>query len=318
MIKEGNMTGRTKMSDQDTHRQSASGPAQSVNQTLQDRIAAGYAGLSTQLRRAADYVAAHPMDVASRSLRAISVASELPPATYSRLARALGFDGYEQMRELCRLTVEQRVDGFADKAKRLGQGDSSAAGIIERQTSAVIANIQALQAELDPTRMEAAANALGRAGRVVLFGAYGSTGIVEYLAYLAHYSRGNWMLAGRMGGAMGASLVDMKQGDVLLVVTKSPYARRSIAAVDLARQQGAQTIIITDSHSCPAIAHADFAFIVPSDSPQFFSSYAATLTLLECLMALVVSRDPEGSSQRIREIEQRNDALGEFWSDGGT
>jgi DNA-binding MurR/RpiR family transcriptional regulator len=268
-----------------------------------------------QLRRAADYVAAHPMDVASRSLRSISAASDLPPATYSRLAKALGFDGYEALRELCRQTVEQRADGFVDKAVKLGQGDATAAGIIARQTNAVIANIQTLQVQLDPARLDAAAKALGEARRVLLFGAYGSTGIVEYLAYLAQYRQDNWILSGRMGGALGASLADIGTGDVLLIVTKSPYARRSIAAAQLARTQGAQVIVITDSHSCPAMVHADFPFIVPSDSPQFFSSYAATLTLLESLMALVVSRDPNSSSERIRQVQARNNALEEFWTD---
>lgn len=282
--------------------------------TIEDAIASGYSDLSAQMQKAADYVAANPMDVASRSLRAISASSGLAPATYSRLARALGFVSYEEMRELCRTQVGQRVESFSEKAEKLGQGDASALSIVARQTEACIANIQQLQSQMDMTRMDAAAEVLGRSGKVVLFGAFGSTGIVEYLAYLANYCMSNWVLAGRMGGSLGAALVDLKDRDTLLIVTKSPYAHRAIAAAKMAQDQGAATIVITDNHSCPALKYADFPFIVPSESPQFFSSYTATLALIESLMALLVSRDPKASSQRIRNVEQRNSGLGEFWS----
>lgn len=282
--------------------------------TIEDRIAAKYSDLSAQLQRAADYVATNPMDVASRSLRAISAASGLPPATYSRLARALDFESYEEIRELCRRAMGQRVDSFSEKAARLGEGDASAASVMQRQTEAVIANIQQMRAQVDPARVEGAAAALAGADRVVLFGAYGSTGIVEYLAYLAQYCMTNWVLAGRMGASLGSAMVDMGPNDALLIVTKSPYARRAIAAAQMAQDQGARTVIITDNHSCPALKYADFPFIVPSESPQFFSSYTATLALLETLMAVLVSRDPQGTSARIREVEQTNGGLGEFWS----
>ena len=68
--------------------------------SFSDRVAAGYAGLSPQLRRAADFVAANGQEVATRSLRQVSVAAGVTPPTLSRLARALGFDSYEALREL--------------------------------------------------------------------------------------------------------------------------------------------------------------------------------------------------------------------------
>lgn len=282
--------------------------------SIQDAIASGYSDLSVQLKKAADHVAANPMDVASRSLRAVSLNSELPPATYSRLARALGFESYEDMRELCRKDVGKRVESFSEKAEKLGQGDSSALSIIARQMGACIANIEALQHQVDPERVDAAAKRLAQSRSVVLFGAYGSTGIVEYMAYLAHYCRTNWVLAGRMGASLGAALAELGSQDTLLVVTKAPYTKRAIVASQMAQDQGASSIVITDDVSSPALKYADFPFIIPSESPQFFSSYTATLAFMETLMALLVSRDPQASSQRIRQVEQRNSDLGEFWS----
>lgn len=281
---------------------------------LQERVTASYADLSVKLRAAADYVLANEMDVAVRSLRAISASSGVSPATLSRLARVLGFDSYEELRELCRETVGERSQSLIQRAQKLQDG-SEEAPIYDRQATACISNITTLVQTLDNDRLQKAVHALSDAESVVLFGAFGSTGIVEYMAYLANYFSTNWTLAGRMGASLGASLAAMGQKDVLLVVTKTPYASRAVRAIEAAQQIGAKTIVISDSHACPAIKFATFPFIVPSNSPQFFSSYAATLTLMESMIAMLVAQSGEGTNERIREVERHNQHLGDFWVD---
>lgn len=282
---------------------------------LQERVADSYAGLSTKLKAAADYVVSHQMDVATRSLRSVSAASGVSPSTLSRLARTLGFESYEDMRELCRATVDQRSVSFAERAEQLSNGPQTEHSMLERQTAACVMNISKLNEDLNRERLQEAVMALSKARSVILFGAFGSTGIVEYMAYLANYFAPNWSLAGRMGASLGASLAALDAHDVFLIVTKSPYAGNAVRAAESARQTGATVIVISDSHACPAIKFATFPFIVPSDSPQFFSSYAATLALLETIIAMLVSQSGIEASQRIRDVEHQNQTLGEFWSD---
>lgn len=279
---------------------------------IEDRIADSYADLSAKLKDAADYVVANQMDVAARSLRSVSAASGVSPATLSRLARTLGFHTYEDMRELCRGAMGGRAMSFSERAERLKLDKDEGATFLQRQSGACIWNITDLAESVDRARLEAAVDALAEARNVVLFGALSSTGIAEYMAYLANYFCTNWTLAGRMGASLGASLSSLDENDVLLVVTKTPYASRAIFAAEMARAAGAQTIVLTDSHTCPALQHASFSFIVPSESPQFFSSYAATLVLMETMIAMLVARSGESASQRIRDVEARNRRLGEF------
>lgn len=279
---------------------------------IEDRIAESYADLSAKLKDAADFVVANQVDVAARSLRSVSAASGVSPATLSRLARSLGFDTYEDMRELCRDAVEGRVLSFSDRAERLKYDTQGDAPMLQRQSRACIDNIAQMAETVDPQRLEDAVQALAEARNVVLFGALSSTGITEYMAYVANYFCTNWTLAGRMGASLGAALSSLQSQDVLLVVTKSPYAARAVRAAEMARTAGAATIVLTDSHTCPALQHATYSFIIPSDSPQFFSSYAATLVLMETMIAMLVARSGAEASQRIRDVESRNRQLGEF------
>lgn len=282
---------------------------------IEDRIAEKYTDLSAKLKDAADFVVANQVDVAARSLRTVSAASGVSPATLSRLARNLDFESYEDMRELCRTAVGDRGMSFAERAELLKTDPDDGKAMLDRQAAACAWNITQLGETIDQDRLRRAVEALSEARTVVLFGAFSSTGIVEYMAYLANYFCKNWTLAGRMGASLGAALLDIGKEDVLLVVTKAPYARRAVLAAETAQAAGARTILITDSHACPVNKFATFSFIVPSESPQFFSSYAATLTLMETIIAMLVARSGETASQRIREVETRNRSLGDFWAD---
>ncbi|MCR9127027.1 MAG: MurR/RpiR family transcriptional regulator [Rhodobacteraceae bacterium] len=285
------------------------------SQTLEDRVVERYPGLSAQLRRAADYVVANPLDIASRSLRSISADSDVSPSTYSRLARALGYVSYDQMKDTLRLSVGRQVLSFSEKAERLRHRHQAGETILDRQTEACIDNIRALTLKTDPDRLAAAVTTLRGARRVVLFGALGSAGIVEYMAYLAQYFAPTWVLAGRQGGSLASAIAGIAAGDAVLIVTKAPYVLRAVTAARLAREAGAQVIVITDMHHCPALAHATHAFIIPSDSPQFFSSYVATLAFIEALVAMFVASSEADATASIRRVEANNRALGEYWAD---
>jgi len=279
---------------------------------IEDRIADSYADLSVKLKEAADFVVTNQVDVAARSLRSISAASGVSPATLSRLARTLGFATYEDMRELCRNAVEGRVMSFSDRAERLKCDGERETTILERQAGACIENIAQMSETMDRARLESAVQALVQARKVVLFGALSSTGITAYMASVANYFSVNWTFAGQMGASLGAALASLEEADVLFVVTKSPYAARAVRAAEMARSAGVCTIVLTDSHTCPALQHATYSFIIPSESPQFFSSYAATLVFMETVIAMLVARSGAEASQRIRDVESRNRSLGEF------
>lgn len=283
--------------------------------TIETRINAHYAGLSAKLRAAADFVAEHPVEVATRSLRSVAQASGVSPATFSRLARALGFADYEALREAGRTAVGQRIAPFSERARALRRSGAgqSATDPFELQARACASNITYLEQTLSGATLDAAVSSLHAAGRVLLIASMGSSGIVEYFGYQAQWFLSNWVVAGRHGVSTAASLARMSRGDAVLVLVKAPYARRSIAALAQAREIGLSTVVITDAHSSPALAYADHAFVVPTQSPNFFSSYVATLVLLESMMTMLLHRAGPEAETRIRETEDTVARLGENW-----
>lgn len=284
--------------------------------TIQDRINGAYAGLSGKLQIAAKYVADNPVDVATRSLRSVATTSGVSPATFSRLARALGYADYEQLREDGREAVERKVSPFSERAHtlRISSTDQSCAAILERQAAACVANIENMQNSIDVSRLDAAVQCLHEARTVLLVGAKGSAGVLDYFGYMAQWFKANWKTVGRNGTELSPSLSRLGKGDAVFALSKAPYAHRTIAALDVARRAGATTIVITDSRTSPALQFSDFGFIIPTESPQFFSSYAATLVLMEGIVSMLLTRAGQEAEDMIRAAEIQIDRLGENWA----
>lgn len=196
--------------------------------SFEHRLAEKYDLLSERLRQAGDFVAHNPVDTATRSLRSVANESGLAPATFSRLARVLEYESFEALREVIRRKINRRVNSIATRADRLQHDHrESAQSFFDRHRLACQANLEALATSVDSDRLERAVEQLHEARRVVLVGALGSTGIAEYMFYTANFLTSNWELAGHMGASMGSALAGLDERDVLLIVTKPPFARKS-------------------------------------------------------------------------------------------
>ncbi len=285
---------------------------QGVTERLEDRIAARMSGLSPQRRLAAEYAARRPEEVATRSLRHVAASAGLSPPTFSRLARALGFEGYEEMRDLCRAEVSAPRISFANRAEAMQRTDLG--GFVESQAKAAMATLAAAFETLDPARLEAAADRLASARRVVLAGDRSSRPFADYMAYMTGMAFDDWTMLDT-GGNAASVLSGIGPEDVLVAISMPPCARGTVAAARLARDAGAGVIGITDSHGSPLAGIADTVLLVRTDSPQFFSSYVATVALIETLTGLVVARAGAPARDRIARVEAANRALGAYWED---
>jgi DNA-binding MurR/RpiR family transcriptional regulator len=282
--------------------------------SFEQRLAAQYGSLSARLRQAGDYIADNPISIATRSLRALASDSKLAPATFTRLAHALEYENFEALREVMRDQIGRRVLPFADRADRL-QKDTlkPQESFLTHYGTACQDNIAALSAAIEPEQLERVADRLAGARRVVLLGALGSTGIAEYTAYIANFLGDNWEIGARAGASLGATLAGLDERDAVLVITKPPFARSSIRGAVLAHEQGAYVTLITDSRTCPALHAADDSFIVPTDSPHFYTSYVAIMFLLEAILAMVARRAGPRATERVAEVERRNRLLEEVY-----
>lgn len=285
-----------------------------MQSSFEQQLSGKYATLSAKLKQAADYVVSNPVDVATRSLRTISKETKLSPATFSRMSAALGYESYEDLREVLRLAIEQKGSPFSQRVEAMQQRhDEGDQGFLTQHIVDCTDNIQQLEEAIDAPTLEACVERLHHARSVLVLGALGSTGVAEYLTYMASFIADNWSMASRMGASLGSGLVGMTDKDVLIIITKPPFASNSIKAARVASEDGAFVVVITDTHTCPALAFASASFIVPTKSNNFFSSYTSTLVLCEIMIGLLAARAGAPVRHRIAEVENKIRRLNEVW-----
>jgi len=278
--------------------------------TVQTCIAENYDQLSGALRLTADFIINNGFEVATRSLRSIAAESNLSPSSFSRLARAIGYQDYEQLRESAREELASSSNQFATKAKQ--QYNDPKTPFLPRQVHACVSNIQSLLNDINEDELEAAVDSLLVAENVTIVGALSSAGFADYFGYLTSWFDGRWKVAGSDGVTLASSLTRLKKNDVIIVISKAPYARRAVLATRMAAEAGATIIVLTDSHAFPAIKHAKHVFIQKIDSPLFFSSYAATLVLIETITGMLLSRSGKRAISDIQDVVEKNQRFEEL------
>ena len=290
--------------------------AETPDQVL-ERLAKLSPDLTPQLRKAAQHLLDNANDIAISSVREIASDADVKPNTLVRLGRALGFDGYEDFRRPFREELRQGRESFPDRARwlqSLAKGGRHG-GLFSDMAASTMENIEQLFAGTTVSEVKAAADAIVAANTTYVVGVGVLYALAHNFAYLAHMALDSVVAVPRDGLIPIDDLARAEKGDVVLAMTFRPYRREVVEAVFAAAEQGAEVIAVTDSLSSPIARGAARSFIVPTETPQFFTSTIGAAALLETVMAFVVAdADPEVIAS-IDSFHKRRDALGIYWKD---
>ena len=282
------------------------------------QLSAALGDLTPELRKAAVYILENPDDVCVSSMREIADVAQVKPNTLVRLARAIGLDGYEEFRRPFIDEVRSGRNGFPDRARWLQS--LSKGGKLDRlyadMAAAAIDNVESLFSGSNAKAMKAAADMIIRANCTYVLGVGIANPCARNFAYLAGMALDNVASIPRVGSLPTDDLARAGRRDVLIAMTFKPYRTEVVDAVALALKQGVRVIGISDSPASPILEHARHRFIVPTDSPQFFTSTVGLAAYLETLMAFMIADADDKVIANIENFHQRRHDLGIYWSEG--
>ena len=273
--------------------------------------------MSPQLKKAAGFILDNPNDVGVSSIREISAAADVSPNTLVRLAKSVGFEGYEELRGPFKEQLRGGDLGFTDRARWLqkvsqdGQLGPLYADIIH----AAIDNIESTFSRIDVDTLTTAADVIWRSRQVFTLGVGIHHANAQHFTYLASTGMVDFHAIPRPGATATDDLTWAGPEDVLLAVTTAPYREEVVTATRLAKKQGVTVVAISDRATSPITRIADHAFSVVDDTPQFFPSSVATITLLETLLSFVIARADEKIVDRVAAFHERRRELGIYWDD---
>jgi DNA-binding MurR/RpiR family transcriptional regulator len=288
--------------------------------SLLDGLSSRLSTFTPELRKAATHILENPNRVSVSSIREIAERAGVKPNTLVRMARALGYEGYEEFRRPFRQEVIQGRESFPDRARWLQS--LSRGGKLSRlyaeMAEANIENLERLYSNSDARSLKAAADAIVAARATYVLGVGIANPIAQNFAYLSSMAVGTVTAIPREGSLPVDALVRAGKRDVLVAMTFKPYRREVVEAVALAVEEGVTVIGISDSPASPILQHAKHRFVVPVDSPQFFTSTVALSAFFESLMAFVIADADPAVIANIERFHERRHELGIYWSEGSS
>ena len=280
-----------------------------------DRLTWAYPKLSPQLKRCAAYILEHPSEVATLSMRQVAARADVPPSTMNRLARALGFNAYNEFRDIYRNSINDAPAGWSQEADELpaATGEADVDRTLGTFQHAALLNLNAMFEQLDRAALDRAVLALAHARRVFAVGMQESHSAANYFHCVAATGFPHWQLVTRHNGEFACLLEPLTSADVVVAISLEPWAVDTINVARHARECGARVIGITDLRTSPLAACSHDILLVPIQGPSFFQSYVAVTALVEVLVGMAVAHGGQSVMESIDDLEHRRREMGAYW-----
>jgi len=290
-----------------------------VSSTVLDRLTEEWDALTPEAQKAARYVLENPQDVGISTVREIAEAAKVKPNTFMRMARQVGFEGYDDFREPFRDAIRRGTVSFPDRARWLQDISKSGelGGLYADLLGAAIRNLEETFAGIGAEDLKVAAQVIWASRNVYTLGVGVNNANARNFTYLASTGMKQFHAIPRPGSVATDDLAWADGRDVLIAITCRPYRKEVVEAVRIAREQGVSVIGISDSPASPIILASDYGFIVAADTPQFFPSSVSTIALLETLLSFVIAVSSDEIVARVEKFHKRRHQLGIYQGDAG-
>ena len=244
------------------------------NMDILERIHASYYQLTATERKVADFVLAQHAQVQFMSITQLADECGTAEATISRFCRSLKLKGFNAFKiELARHSVpkaSRQLEPSADTPEGRCQEIGRLATDAVKQTIEL----------MNPQLVQQAVELIEQAPRVMCIGSGGSMVLANECAHTFSTVTGKFYSVSDSHMQMSATAT-LEKGSIILLFSYSGATTNGIQVLELAKQRGIKTILVTRFHKSPAAKLADIVLRCGSNEGPFqFGSVAAKIAQL--------------------------------------
>ena len=247
-----------------------------------DRIKASLPSLAPAEQRVARLVLSDPRAFANLPISELAFRSHVSKPTVVRFCRSVGYDGLSDFK----LKLAGSVSEGVPFIHRSVDADDKTADVVVKVIDNTVAAFLKYRNDASSFAIQKATDALAAttaAGKRIEFFGVGNSGIVAQDAQHKFFRLGVTSIAYSDGHMQVMSASLLGPGDCVVVISNSGRTRDLMDACDIARKNGATTIVITASGSPLASAgHVHLA----ADHPEGYDRYSPMVSRLLHLMII--------------------------------
>ncbi|MGY8634925.1 MurR/RpiR family transcriptional regulator [Bradyrhizobium sp. 14AA] len=270
--------------------------------------------LPMRLQEVGRFVAANDYDATTRSMRDLAAEAGADPTAFTRLAKAIGYSGWEELRAaLTEARRPSQTSPFSGRAKSR-PGPNADVALVSDKLEAEAAGLPRIPAR----PIAEAARALHDAKRIWIAGYRSCRSVAELLNYELRLFRPEQV---QLVGASGPDDLDLgafRPGEAVIVIGFLPYTHASVRVAQAAYRAGATLIAIADSAAAPMAEGADHVLLFEAaSSPGFFPSLTGAIAIAQSLAAVTFSLGGTAAKKRLENTEARLAAASIYVSEKG-
>ena len=257
-------------------------------------------------RTVADYLVQHAAEAQYLSISSLAKECCVAEATVFRFCRALGFEGYHEMR----IALAQANATGALVNQHVPEPDADTATLCEHASALLMTTINGTQNNLSPEAVDKASELMHKARQVYCLGQGGSMYIANDICARFACISTKFRTAGDSHMQLiTASL--MTPEDVVLFVSYSGATRDMMDTLRLAKDNGAKVILLTHYDDAPGTALADVVLLCGAkESPLDSGSMPVKLAVLFVANVLVLRYTLDNQELVSLSRERTTKALG--------
>jgi DNA-binding MurR/RpiR family transcriptional regulator len=276
-------------------------------------------GLPARLRQVGQFVVANEFDATTRSMRELASVAGQDPASFTRLAQALGYSGWDALRSaltearrpIPATPFSQRVKGRASTLRRRSQEtDDLIRHMFDGDASGL--------ARIDGPSVAAAAKALHGARRIWVAGFRSCRSPAELLVYQLRLFRADEVRLVAGSGPEDLDFGAFRGSDAVVIFGFAPYSRVSVLAARSAHQAGSTLVAVADTAAAPMAAGAGHILLFEAaSSPGFFPSLTGAIAIAQSLAAASFALGGAAARRNLKETEARLAATSQYVAEKG-
>lgn len=229
-------------------------------------------------RRVVEYLLSNMREASFKSISDVASELKVSKAQLVRVAQMLGFSGYAELKQTLQNSILEQINPVAFLTK-----DTFSESISTVIHKTEYANLDDTMSQLKDDDISKFCQIMKHAKNIYCMG-WGISSLVMELFYLRLSVIGCKAVLSQRGSlSLWEQARSIKTGDVVVVCELPSYAVEITEAVEIAKNNGAKIITITDSAAAPVCRHAFLSFFVSANSPTFGSSVVAPIFLVHTL-----------------------------------
>ncbi len=256
--------------------------------------------LSRRNAQVAQFFLNHPEDVALNTIVRLATLADVPPATITRFAQELGFQGFPDLQRVFRERLLGPRLPFAEQMSEVtakgGMGEVDFADleepghVFDTFVQAAVNSLLRVRQGLNRAELEAAVAVLAAAETIHIAAARGAYGIGAYAFYgLANVGKRAQMID-NLGAMRAEQVAAMGPRDALLAITFDDYTPETVQITRMVAERGRDVVAITDNELSPVVGVARHALYVREARLGHFRSQVPALVVCQSMIVSIGRR----------------------------